>query len=55
MDKSEGEKRGGVPVVSEHLEIYTRERVIVEDMQAHQGRASSVHATVHTRTPGEVH
>ena len=40
MDKSEGGKRGGVPVVSEHLEIYTRERVIVEDTQAHQGRVS---------------
>ena len=37
MTKSEGEKRGGVPVVSEHVEIYTRERVIVENTQ---GRVS---------------
>ena len=53
MAKSGEEKRGGVPVMYEHVEIYTRERVIVENTQACQGRVSV--RTVHTRMPGEVH
>ena len=46
MDKSEGGKRGGDPFASEYLEIYTRERVIVEDTQVQQRRVGCVHDRV---------
>jgi hypothetical protein len=39
-------ERDGAPVVDERLEIYTRERVIVEDAQVCQRRVSCVHGRV---------